>query len=229
MPLTDVLGPDDPFPGDQVGQPVTLSGTWLPDGDGLRLRPRARRRRRLLDGDPARCSRTAPRSPSCSAGSPTPDGAPAGRQGPARPGRLAPAVRGHRRHRRRPDRRRAAAAAHRRPGPAASTRTSTAAYAVARDGIAGLPAADLDAAARGRPVHRRRATCSTASSGGSSAASRSSSGGAGCATRRVRPRRRRPGPRRYRDRREAASSSATASSPTSSACCWPSARWWRCR
>ncbi|MDO9458230.1 SURF1 family protein [Nocardioides sp.] len=30
VPLTDVLGPDDPFPGDQVGQPVELSGTWLP-------------------------------------------------------------------------------------------------------------------------------------------------------------------------------------------------------
>jgi surfeit locus 1 family protein len=32
VPLTDVLGPDDPFPGDRVGQPVTVSGTWLADG-----------------------------------------------------------------------------------------------------------------------------------------------------------------------------------------------------
>jgi cytochrome oxidase assembly protein ShyY1 len=32
VPITDVLGPDDPFPGDRVGQPVTLSGTWLADG-----------------------------------------------------------------------------------------------------------------------------------------------------------------------------------------------------
>lgn len=32
VPLTDVLGPDDPFPGRQVGQPVTLSGTWLAQG-----------------------------------------------------------------------------------------------------------------------------------------------------------------------------------------------------
>lgn len=31
VPLTSVLGPDDPFPGDQVGQPVTVSGTWVPD------------------------------------------------------------------------------------------------------------------------------------------------------------------------------------------------------
>ena len=32
VPLTEVLGPDDPFPGRHVGQPVTLSGTWLADG-----------------------------------------------------------------------------------------------------------------------------------------------------------------------------------------------------
>ena len=31
-PLVDVLGPDDPFPADQVGQPVTASGTWVPAG-----------------------------------------------------------------------------------------------------------------------------------------------------------------------------------------------------
>lgn len=32
VPITDVLGPDDPFPGDRVGQPVITSGTWLTDG-----------------------------------------------------------------------------------------------------------------------------------------------------------------------------------------------------
>ncbi len=32
VPLTDVLGRDDPFPGDKVGQPVTLRGTWLDTG-----------------------------------------------------------------------------------------------------------------------------------------------------------------------------------------------------
>lgn len=32
VPLTGVLGPDDPFPGDQVGRPVTVSGTWVPEG-----------------------------------------------------------------------------------------------------------------------------------------------------------------------------------------------------
>lgn len=30
--LTKVIGPDDPFPGDSVGQPVRISGTWLPGG-----------------------------------------------------------------------------------------------------------------------------------------------------------------------------------------------------
>jgi len=31
VPLGEVMGPDDPFPGDGVGQPVRVSGTWLPD------------------------------------------------------------------------------------------------------------------------------------------------------------------------------------------------------
>jgi cytochrome oxidase assembly protein ShyY1 len=31
VPLSDVMGPDDPFPGDKVGQPVSVTGTWLPD------------------------------------------------------------------------------------------------------------------------------------------------------------------------------------------------------
>jgi cytochrome oxidase assembly protein ShyY1 len=31
-PLDDVIGPDDPFPGDKIGQPVTVDGTWVPDG-----------------------------------------------------------------------------------------------------------------------------------------------------------------------------------------------------
>ncbi len=33
--LADVLGPDDPFPADQVGQPVAVAGTWLPDATVL--------------------------------------------------------------------------------------------------------------------------------------------------------------------------------------------------
>ncbi|MTB83489.1 hypothetical protein GGQ24_03965 [Nocardioides sp. zg-578] len=32
VPLLDVIGPDDPFPGDKVGRPVELSGTWVPEG-----------------------------------------------------------------------------------------------------------------------------------------------------------------------------------------------------
>ncbi len=31
-PIDDVIGPDDPFPGTQIGQPVEVSGTWVPDG-----------------------------------------------------------------------------------------------------------------------------------------------------------------------------------------------------
>lgn len=31
-PLAAVMGPDDPFPGDRVGQPVTVSGSWVADG-----------------------------------------------------------------------------------------------------------------------------------------------------------------------------------------------------
>jgi surfeit locus 1 family protein len=32
MPIADVIGPDDPFPGTKVGQPVQVAGTWVPDG-----------------------------------------------------------------------------------------------------------------------------------------------------------------------------------------------------
>ena len=31
-PLASVMGPDDPFPGNKIGQPVLLGGTWVPDG-----------------------------------------------------------------------------------------------------------------------------------------------------------------------------------------------------
>ncbi|MGA8258551.1 MAG: SURF1 family protein [Nocardioides sp.] len=33
--LDDVIGPDDPFPGLSVGQPVTVTGTWLPEATVL--------------------------------------------------------------------------------------------------------------------------------------------------------------------------------------------------
>lgn len=33
--LADVLGPDDPFPADRVGQPVAVAGTWLPEATVL--------------------------------------------------------------------------------------------------------------------------------------------------------------------------------------------------
>lgn len=35
VPLAEVFGPDDPIPGDYVGQPVTATGTWVEDGTVL--------------------------------------------------------------------------------------------------------------------------------------------------------------------------------------------------
>ena len=35
VPITEAIGPDDPFPGDQVGQPVEITGTWLPEATVL--------------------------------------------------------------------------------------------------------------------------------------------------------------------------------------------------
>lgn len=35
VPLTEVLGPDDPFPGEAVGRPVSVGGTWVPTGTVL--------------------------------------------------------------------------------------------------------------------------------------------------------------------------------------------------
>lgn len=32
IPLADAIGPDDPFPGDQVGRPVRIEGSWVPEG-----------------------------------------------------------------------------------------------------------------------------------------------------------------------------------------------------
>lgn len=32
MALADVMGPDDPFPGDRVGQPVRVAGSWIDAG-----------------------------------------------------------------------------------------------------------------------------------------------------------------------------------------------------
>lgn len=32
VPLSDVMGPDDPFPADSVGRPTELAGTWVPAG-----------------------------------------------------------------------------------------------------------------------------------------------------------------------------------------------------
>lgn len=32
IPLAEAIGPDDPFPGNRIGQPVTVAGTWVPTG-----------------------------------------------------------------------------------------------------------------------------------------------------------------------------------------------------
>ena len=47
------MGPDDPFPGDTVGQPVRVERHLAARSAPSRLRPRARRHRRVLGGDPA--------------------------------------------------------------------------------------------------------------------------------------------------------------------------------
>ena len=44
VPLLDVIGADDPFPGDAVSRPVTVSGAWIPDS-GFLVGPRERRGR----------------------------------------------------------------------------------------------------------------------------------------------------------------------------------------
>lgn len=35
IPLSDAFGPDDPFPGEYVGQPVSFAGRWLPEATFL--------------------------------------------------------------------------------------------------------------------------------------------------------------------------------------------------
>ena len=54
IPLDAALGPDDPFPGDMVGQPVIVDGTWLDRGTVFVSGREQRRRGRLLGGHPAR-------------------------------------------------------------------------------------------------------------------------------------------------------------------------------
>ena len=180
---TEVMGGDDPFPGEDLGRPVSLRGEWLGAGNALRRRSAARRQARLLGGDTG-AGRARARCPSYAAG----------RRSRTHPSR---AVRWRSRAGCRPPR-----------GPARSDddpqddvipemRIASivehvdadlySAYVVAE---ATHPGADQDLA----PVtpesvpevsERRRtcATCSTPSSGGSSAGSRSTSGCAGAATR----------------------------------------------
>ncbi len=50
-PIDRVMGGDDPFPGENLGRPVSLRGEWLGDGHPLRRRSAARREARLLGGD----------------------------------------------------------------------------------------------------------------------------------------------------------------------------------
>lgn len=35
VPIDDLIGPDDPFPGSKVGRPVTVAGSWVPEGTVL--------------------------------------------------------------------------------------------------------------------------------------------------------------------------------------------------
>ena len=165
------MGPDDPFPGDKVGQPVTVVRHLGARRHGLRLRPRARRRRRLLGGDAAGDRRR--RRP----------GAPGrarldadARRGARRPhrhrraGRLAPAPRGHRRA---PTTTRPTTYSRSCGSPtcsSTSTRTSTAPTPSRRQPEARASTAGRPSSSCRRPAGSPRcATCSTRSSGGSSA------------------------------------------------------------
>ena len=153
IPLADAIGPDDPFPGQYVGQPVEVHGR-LRRQHLLGVGPSARGRGRLLGGRPRPGRRLrAARRPGLG-GDAVVGAARTRAAGIRRPGRLAAALRERR-------------------APPTTTRTTTllpqlrvadlaqhfdqdlyGAYVVARDPVAGVVQADLDAAARRRPVHR---------------------------------------------------------------------------
>ncbi len=189
LPLDDVLGPDDAFPNDRIGQPVDLAGFWLPEStleiDGRTLEGVAGRwavtpvavcdegalRRGV--GDPGRPRLRRRRRPR-----------PTGTDRAGRADRLAAAGRGVRTARPGPDRRRAAGAedrqrrAARRHRPLRRLRHHRVAGQRHRGARRGDP--------RGTPARRtprpRCATCSTPASGSCSVGSRCSCGGVGPAT-----------------------------------------------
>ena len=139
IPLADAIGPDDPFPGEYVGQPVEVVGTWVP-GSTVYVSGREHEGREgywVVDAVRVGVVAAARRARVVAV-----TGRRTGAGGRRQPGRLAPAVRGCR-HRRRPDRRRAPAAAGGRPraalrrGPVRRVRRRAASP---RDG---LVAADL--------------------------------------------------------------------------------------
>ena len=153
--LASVMGPDDPFPGRSVGQPVTLEGDWVPDGtvfvsdrehdgqDGYwMVTP-------LAIGGAGRSRRC----PSCSAGWPTRPSAPAPPEGSAdlvgwlQPPEGTGAVDDDPDDDVLPQLRIADLVQH-------VDQDLYGGYAVAQHGVAGLPAADLVAAPGRRPVHR---------------------------------------------------------------------------
>ena len=70
VPLDEAIGPDDPFPGDRVGQPVDRRGHLAAGRNGAGVRSRARRPGRLLGGDAGRDRRrpAGRRCRSCAAG-----------------------------------------------------------------------------------------------------------------------------------------------------------------
>ena len=190
VPLSDVMGPDDPFPADQVGQPVLVSGTWLPEStvyvsgrehdgrDGFWVVTS------LTNGAP-----DAPALPVVRGWQADVDAVHArAAHRPRRGGGLAAADRGLRRARPRPGGRRAAAGAHRRPDPARRPgplrrlrrrRRRRRRPPIPAPPVSSPPTSSSSPTRAGSP---RSATCSTPSSGGCSGALRRSSGGATCAT-----------------------------------------------
>ena len=138
----EVLGPDDPFPGDRVGQPVTVEGTWLADATVF-VSGRER------DGEDGYWM-VSPLLLDDGAAIPVVLGwvADTGRRpglvaGVRRRGRLAAALRGHRRHRRRTRATTCCRSCAPPTSSSSSTRTSTAATSSPATASAGLPAADL--------------------------------------------------------------------------------------
>ena len=161
LPLAEVMGPDDAFPGKYVGQPVELSGSWVPEGTVLV----SGRERSDVEGywvvTPVSVGPDDAAIMVVRGWTDRPDEAPAPPSGPAElVAWLQPAE--------------GTGVVDDDPACTARTRSPR----IRRPASSGPSWTSC----RPRRASPRSATCSTRSSGGSSAGSWSSCGGAGCAT-----------------------------------------------